>query len=322
MKKIICVLLTFLMVLSLFSALSVVTFADTTLSLDGAKYSLNTEKKTAVLTSGASVVGNFTVPDTVEKDGEKYTVTTIQEYAFDRNTNLSFIDIGKVTKIGSYAFRSCSQLLSVNLRGITSIDNYAFQSAGIIYLEFPNTLKNMGMYVMTNCKQLVYVGFEEGAEIAGLDDRDLWTCSAVNTINVAQSEIEKYKGIFTSYEGSVIHTETLPDSIIKDFTGKAKSYDKNVRTDKGRVLAMLTLLNNNNYDISSLGIDLSEYGINPKKDEQPAEEKEETTEENDKTASFFSGNNIWMIISFAFIILTVLFAALYIAQKKKQTKNN
>lgn len=39
------------------------------------------------------------------------------------------------------------------------------------------------------------------------------------------------------------------------------------------ILTMLTLLNDNNFDITSLGIDLSEYGIEPKKDEASDGEK-------------------------------------------------
>ena len=123
------------------------------------------------------------IPDSVTYNGEIYSVTSIDEYAFYKCTSLTNVTIGNsvasignnafyscsgltsitignsVTSIGELAFRSCSALKSVTIpNSVTSIENGAFYDcSGLTSVTTGNSVTNIGGGAFENCSGLASV---------------------------------------------------------------------------------------------------------------------------------------------------------------------
>ena len=99
--------------------------------IDGIYYNLNSETKTAVVTSNPEKYsGSVDIPENVkpEESETEYSVTAIFNRAFECCSGLTSVTIpGSVTSIGVYAFSECSGLTSITIPGsVTSIGEFAF----------------------------------------------------------------------------------------------------------------------------------------------------------------------------------------------------
>lgn len=85
-------------------------------NVDGIYYYIDGETKTAIVTQYAGEDGNYSgnivIPETITVDGENYTVTEIESYAFEYSGIQSVVIPATVTKIGYCAF-DCYNLYSV-----------------------------------------------------------------------------------------------------------------------------------------------------------------------------------------------------------------
>ena len=106
--------------------------------------------------------GNFEIPSTVyDNDNDEYTVTTIENSAFNECTELTSVVIpNTVTSIGEKAFFKCSNLTSITLpEGLTTIQNRAFAQCTSLTLTLPHTVTEIGQgafeMACTNQKELV-----------------------------------------------------------------------------------------------------------------------------------------------------------------------
>ncbi|MBO5469361.1 MAG: leucine-rich repeat protein [Lachnospiraceae bacterium] len=73
-------------------------------------------------------VKSLVVPEQVQKEGIVYTVTAIEDYAFEGDRSLTTVTIGnKIEIIGEAAFMNCKNLKTVSLgNGLTTIEKKAF----------------------------------------------------------------------------------------------------------------------------------------------------------------------------------------------------
>jgi hypothetical protein len=83
-----------------------------TIQIDGIYYYLNDEAKTAKVDSRPlyeePYSGEVVIPESVEYEGDAYSVTSIGYYAFWGCSDLTSVTIpNSVTSIGSSAFRGC-----------------------------------------------------------------------------------------------------------------------------------------------------------------------------------------------------------------------
>ena len=98
--------------LFLFSLILSVVFSTSALAydveIDGICYNLNSEGKTAEVTSGEEEYsGEVVIPSSITVEGKEYTVTSIGNDAF-RDCSLTSVTIpNSVTSIGHSAFREC-----------------------------------------------------------------------------------------------------------------------------------------------------------------------------------------------------------------------
>lgn len=106
-----------------------------------------------IVTSQGTVqyVGAVNIPPTVYYEGINYTVTEIDEYAFDVCRLLTSVVIpNTVTKIGNRAFYSCSSLRSIEIpRSVTKIESGAFDGCSSL-----TTL----IFNAENCDDFYYYG--------------------------------------------------------------------------------------------------------------------------------------------------------------------
>ena len=99
----------------------------------------------------------ITVPASVKIEGKTYKVTSIGDKAFQKNTSLTSVTIGKnVTSVGNYAFAGCSKLTSVTIgNSVTSIGSYAFdQCSKLTGITLPSKVTKIGAYAFRGCKKL------------------------------------------------------------------------------------------------------------------------------------------------------------------------
>lgn len=100
--------------------------------VNGIYYDLDTKNKIASVTYKDDkfnyYIGNVTIPEEIEYNSAKYSVTKIEDLAFNGCTGLTSITIpNSVTSIGDYAFDGCTGLTSINIPdAVTSIGNSAF----------------------------------------------------------------------------------------------------------------------------------------------------------------------------------------------------
>ena len=123
------------MLTALFLLLSVNVYAYDA-QIDGIYYNLDSSTKKASVTyyktdsSGnkGAYVGSVSIPSSIVWKGEKYSVTSIGDYAFCYCFDLTSVTIPRsVTSIGKWAFSGCNGLTSITIpKSVTSIGDDPF----------------------------------------------------------------------------------------------------------------------------------------------------------------------------------------------------
>ena len=141
--------------------LSIAAWGDTTATVDGIKYKIYTDKKTATVTypndsqpsngTPSTYSGDITIPSSINYEGDDYSVT----------------DIGK------YAFRGAS-ITSISLpEGLISIGYKAIHNTSISQLTIPNSVTTLEQESLSENSNLTNITF--GAHIADNKWAD-WVC--------------------------------------------------------------------------------------------------------------------------------------------------
>ncbi len=97
-------------------------------------------------------------------------LVSIGDYAFYKDYNLSDIRFSEtLTDIGNYAFYNCS----------VEAENESF---GLVTVDLPDSLKNIGYCAFANCKKLANVNFGKGLENIGM--HAFKACESLRKINL------------------------------------------------------------------------------------------------------------------------------------------
>ena len=152
---------------------------------------------------------NVTIPDTIISQGKKLKVTMIAEGAFEKNTSIKNVTLGKnVKQIGKKAFRNCKKLKKVNYpSNLQQLGAQSFENCtGLQQVSLPDSVKTIGKKAFKNCKKLkkFTVGKKKkAAKKAGgmLVPSDILTTTSVEKMADVQETLKKKK------TGNLIITE-------------------------------------------------------------------------------------------------------------------
>ncbi len=202
MKRTISLLLTFVMVIGMFSCILITASAASvsdltfTLNSDGKSYSVGAKNK--------SMTGKLVIPSTfagypvtsISKNGfyqcskvESITipnsVVKINDYAFSDCTNLTSITIpDSVNEICYRAFYGCKSLKAVVIPdGITNIPDGAFNGCkNLSSVKLPESLIDIGEYAFGSCGSLKSIKIPESVTHVG--GHAFSNCSNLTSINI------------------------------------------------------------------------------------------------------------------------------------------
>lgn len=124
---------------------------------------------------------SYTVPETVEIDGKRYTVVSIGSHAFNSFYKMKSVTLPKtITSIGDQAFPGCVSLTSIDIpESVTSIGDAAFHGCSALSsIKIPANVTRFGGVVFSRCTSLESVTLSEG--LASLGDGMFEGCTSLN----------------------------------------------------------------------------------------------------------------------------------------------
>ena len=187
----------------------------------GIKYRLNKNDQTAIVSGHTDTLSEvITIPATVTKDGVKYTVTSIGDFAFSECSGLTSVDIPDgVTSIGNRAFSECSSLTSVDIPdGVTSIGNSAFSKcSGLTSVTIPDSVTSIGNGAFSYCTDLTSVTIP--GSVTSIGDEAFRDCDSLKSITFEGTVPENW-GDSPFYGCSAVQTVYLSDDLTAEERAK------------------------------------------------------------------------------------------------------
>ena len=195
-----------LALLLLMVQISQLTYAQ--VEINGMPFNLFEETNTAELagTNGSFLYsGDVIIPDTIEYNNVKYTVTGIGDKAFIKSKNMTSVQIPNTVKyIGEYAFSSCEGLSSITIpSSVTNIRQMAFfncQNLSTVFIENLSSWCNIvfeGIWSnpLYGGLPLYYKGEEVvdlfiPNDVSTINASSFFNCSSIEKVNIPNSVIQ------------------------------------------------------------------------------------------------------------------------------------
>ena len=244
MKRIISILVTCVMLFSLFGTFSLnasaVTYSGTWGDLT---WTLDTESGELVI-SGEGEMEDFADSSTdawlnykgaIESVVINNGVTSIGDNAFSLCSGVTNITIPKsVTNIGSGAFIHCSLTNLTIPSGVKSIEEFAFQNCQrLTNITIPNNVTSIGKYAFSYCRILSDVTILDG--ITRIEDGVFADCDILTSINIPNSVTSI--GYFAFSNCTSLTSIVIPDSVtsIGDYAFYNCSVLTNITLDENNI---------------------------------------------------------------------------------------
>lgn len=158
---------------------------DADIISNGINYNItsNIEPYTVEVIEG-NYTGDIVIPESIEKDGITYTVTSIKSYAFSNSQITSVIIPNSIVIIDNGVFNGCYFLNSVSLPNtITKIGKSSFSYCEkLTEIEIPNSVKSIGEYAFNGCSRLASISIPEG--VTKIENYTFLDCSGLKTITL------------------------------------------------------------------------------------------------------------------------------------------
>lgn len=117
---------------------------------DNFNYSTNSDG-TITISKYIGTAAEVTIPDTYNG----MTVTSIYNYAFEKNTNITSVTVSdNVTSIGVRVFEGCTNLKTISMNSVKKIGSYAFYGCTNLETVSMNSLETIGMCAFLDCTNL------------------------------------------------------------------------------------------------------------------------------------------------------------------------
>lgn len=132
--------------------------------------------------------GNIVIPESVEYNGSIYSVTSIDNCAFEGCYSLSSITIpNTVTSIGYRAFQECSNLSSVTIPNtVKSIGSNTFNSCfNLISITIPNSVTSIGYSAFSGCSSMASITIPDN--VTSIGEYAFHRCYGLTSVNIGNS---------------------------------------------------------------------------------------------------------------------------------------
>ena len=180
--------------------------------VDGLRYNLDSETKTATLLP-KNYSGDIVVPEKVKgNDGVEYVVTAFEDRCFYHCGGLTSITIpSSVTSLGRSCFSGCSGLTSITIpSSVTSLGENCFSwCSGLTSITIPSSVTSLGDYCFYNCSGLTSITLP--SSVTSLGDHCFYDCIGLTSITIPSSVTSLGDGCFWGCSG--LTSITLPSSV-------------------------------------------------------------------------------------------------------------
>ena len=155
--------------------------------IDGLNYSLDTETKTATITGWEGSPTKVDVAE-VEREGQKYTVTSVLDFGLGRCLSLTSVSLPNVTTIGDRAFFGCENLSAFALPSVAMIGPEAFTGCSGLTgeLTLPESVTSISAYAFERCTNLTSITI-----LAGVTNIGMGAFSDCSNLVKAMVQVEK-----------------------------------------------------------------------------------------------------------------------------------
>lgn len=182
----------------------------------GLTYTLHADRTATVASYDDSAPGGvIDIPDTVISGGQPYTVTAINNAAFEKSAVTSVTIPDSVTAILDRAFANCSQLTNISIpNSVTSIGFSAFEHCtSLKSITLPSSLRNISMFLFHNCSQLTTIQIPDS--VPSIQDYAFGNCTSLETIHIPVSVTSIGNRAFAG----------CPSSMTVTYSGSKKQWD-------------------------------------------------------------------------------------------------
>ena len=177
--------------------------------VDGIYYEKISDNKVAVTYRGAKrdsykneYWGDVKIPEIIDHEGKKYSVTAISNGAFYDCSGMISIEIpNSVSSIGSSAFYNCSYLTSVTIpNAITTIHDATFYNcSSLTSATLPNTITSISDNAFYNCSSLTFVDIPKS--VTSIGKAAFSKCMGLVSIRIPPSVTSIGKAAFSKCTG-------------------------------------------------------------------------------------------------------------------------
>ena len=192
MKKIISLLLSLAMLLTITSGLNLTAYADVQTGKcgDNVTYSLDTStgvltiSGTGEMTSSPFRQNSNIIKSVIIENG----VTSIGYQTFYDCRSLTSVTIGKsVTSIGVGAFEDCTSLTSITIpNSVTNIGNFAFSHClSLTSATIGNSVTSIGVYAFTDCRSLTSITIPDS--VTSISNYAFSGCESLTSATIGNS---------------------------------------------------------------------------------------------------------------------------------------
>ena len=183
--------------------------------IDGFRYLLDSDTKTATLLSKTEgkYSGDIIIPEKVkDNDGVEYIVTSLSESCFNGCSGLTSITIpSSVISLGESCFNDCSGLTSITIpSSVTSLGNYCFSGcSGLTSITIPSSVTSLGNDCFWGCRGLTSITIP--SSVTSLGNDCFWGCRGLTSITIPSSVTSLGRSCFKSCTG--LTSITIPSSV-------------------------------------------------------------------------------------------------------------